>query len=111
MLDPCFIEVQERLTPMILSALETQSFGLQIVSWQFVFIPQIPTPVGPRPGFGAYYQARGRLLGTENYLANLSGWTDSWITQEGVDEAIRHGCDNLREQLQQQSIIADGHGS
>ena len=108
MLDTTLIEVEERLKPMIMQALEAQSFGLQIVCWQFVFIPQVPTPNGPIPGFGAYYQARGALLGTDNYVGNLSAWTDVYITQEGINEAIGRGCEILREQIQKQKAFNNG---
>jgi hypothetical protein len=93
---------------MILKALKEQSFGLRIISWQFVVLPQIPTALGPRPGFGVYYQARGALLGSDNYIANISAWADPWISQEGINEAVQGGCELLRVQLAQQTILSDG---
>jgi len=111
MLDSDLTEIEERLKPMVLSALESQSLGLRIISWQLVFVPSIPTPQGPRPGFGVYYQAKGKLIGPDYYVGNLSAWSDPWISQDGVDEAIRGGCEILRKQLYQQSIISDGRSS
>ena len=110
MLDKDLVEIEQRLKPMILSALETQSWGLRIISWQFMIIPAIPTEIGLRPGFGAFYQAKDKMLGPDYYVANISGFTDPWITQEGVNEAIRDGCENLRREIDQQSILSDGHG-
>jgi len=109
-LDFDLVEIEERLKPMILSALETQSRGLRIISWQYIFIPSIPTPQGTQPGFGAYYQAKGKLLGSDYYVANVTAWADPWISQEGIDEAIRIGCEGLLRLIDQQGILSDGQG-
>jgi hypothetical protein len=108
MLSSVFHNVEERLTPMILEALKTQSFGVEIMSWEYIFVPQVATEAGPRPAFGAFYQCRGRLIGTDNYLSQITVFTDPFITQEGVNEAIGEGCSQLRELLLQQGIAGDG---
>lgn len=108
MLSKSFVNVEERLTPMILAALKSQSFGVEIMTWQYVFVPQVPTEAGPQPAFGAFYQCRGRLIGTNNYLGQITVFTDPFITQEGVNEAIGEGCSQLRALLLQQGIAGDG---
>jgi hypothetical protein len=108
MIDKNCIDIFERLRPMCYDALERLSFGLTIVSREMVFVPRIPTSIGPMPGFGCIYQARGSLIGTENYVANMSVFTSPFVTQEAIDIAISEGCEILRNQRQAQTTIANG---
>jgi hypothetical protein len=108
MIDKNCVNVVERLRPMAYDALERLSFGLAIVSREIVFVPQVQTEKGPRPGFGLYYQARGVLLGTDNYFAQITVFLDPFISQEGIDEAIQDGCTQLREIVAAQRVLGDG---
>jgi len=108
MLDKNLVEIEARLKPMVLKALEEYSLGVTITSWQIVFVPSVMTEQGPRPAFGAFYQCRSRLLGSDNYLSQVSAFIDPFISQEGINEAIADGCSQLREMImQQQSVNGD----
>lgn len=108
MLDKGYFGIDERLKPMLEKAVETQSFGLRVICTSYMVVPQVATPLGPRPGWGIYIQAHGKLLGKENHVAQLSIITNPMSTQEEVDEIVRVGCDSLREQINEQGILSNG---
>jgi hypothetical protein len=103
----CFT-VEERLIPMFKDAVSRLSFGLTIVCEQFMFIPQLDTPQGPKAGFGWYFQCRGFLLGTQNYLATIGGITDPHCSQKEIDDTIQQACESMRAGLYQQKVAING---
>lgn len=102
----CF-DIEERLKPMMVQALETQSFGIQIKVYGVVR-SMIPSAGGPVPAWGLYYQAAGRLIGTDHYVAQMTLITNPYASQQDIDNAFAEGCGSLREQINSQGIIQNG---
>jgi hypothetical protein len=105
----CF-DIEERLLPMMVKALDSQSIGLDIRCYSFTRT-NIPTEQGNLPAWGLYYQCTGAQPGIENYLAQMTLLTNPYATQEDVNEAFAAGCTSLRQQrLAVNGIILGGNG-
>jgi hypothetical protein len=105
----CF-KIEERLAPMFEEALKTQTFGLAITCWSFITVPSVPTEIGPRPGWGIYFQAKGQLLDQQDAQAQLSLVMSPLVSQETIDEAVREGAAELRENFAKANIQRNGKG-
>jgi hypothetical protein len=108
-LDKNAIEIEDRLKPMFIKALGDQTFGLRITMYQFMVMPMVQTQIGPRPGWGVYYQAKSMLIGSE-LVGQLSATTNPEATQEDVNEAVREGAVELRNNLNEQNAMGNGKG-
>jgi hypothetical protein len=96
------IDVRANLLERSVQILKEVSFGLDIVAIDVTMIPQVPTPNGPRPVWGIYYYAKGLLLGSENYIPQLTAFADPTINDEGLKEGLAQGCEMLRVARAQQ---------
>jgi hypothetical protein len=94
------------LEPMVLDALERLSFGLEIVVFQPVVLQ--PGTVSSSAAFAFVYACKGKLIGKEHWLGNMTYFTDPTSTSESVDRAIQTGLDQMREQYNKQGVIANG---
>lgn len=107
MLSEQIIDSQERLYPMFKDALSRLSFGLEIMSTQYLCMPQ-QVQGGVIPMYGIVYQCRGILLGTVNYLSQISGVSDPFATQEQIDKVIQQGCQQLLQNQRAQGQLQNG---
>jgi hypothetical protein len=105
MLDKDYFDIKARLEPMFRNSLERNSAFLTIVCSTFDFIGLIPSSSGQLPSWGLYYQAKGKLPGIDNYVANITITTNPFITQDGVDEVMIEGLASLKEQIAAQKSV------
>jgi hypothetical protein len=96
----------DRMEPMVLDALERLSFGLEIVVFQSTVLP--PGMIGPAAGYGFIYAVKGKLIGKEGWVGNMTFFADPTPTQEEIDRGIQAGLEQVREQLAKQSVLGNG---
>jgi hypothetical protein len=106
-------DIDERLRPMFMEAIDTQSFGLRIVATAYIS-NMTQTETGMTWAWGLYYQAAGVPdIGKGHWSGNVGHLTmisHPYATQEEVNDAIASGCENLRAMLAQKNQIANGRG-
>jgi hypothetical protein len=85
------------------------SFGIDIMSVD-VTCWQVPTEMGPRPGWVIIYQAKGKLIGSENYIMQMTIITDPFISDENLKEALHNGCQMILNEKVKQGSILNGNG-
>ncbi len=71
------------------------SFNLNIRSID-VGLTQMQTEYGLRPCWAILYQAEGVLIGSENYITQITVITDPFIIDEALLNALSAGCDLIR---------------
>lgn len=91
----CIIDVHANLLERAKSILEDVSFGLDIMSIGIITYMQM-TAEGMRPSWGIAYQARGMLLGSTNYILQVTGVDNPHITDEALRQGLQEGCEMLR---------------
>jgi hypothetical protein len=100
------IELQRRASTI----LGKVSMGLEIVSIDVApGMMQINGQV--RPTWQIYYQCKGMLLGTDNYITNLTVVVDPFITDEALTELLATGCENMRSDRARQGSPLNGKGN
>jgi hypothetical protein len=100
------IRPMETLEPMVLDALERLSFGMEIVVFQPITLP--PGMVGQSAAFAFMYACKGKLIGKEHWIGNMTYFTDPTTSKENVDLSIQSGLEKMREEYNQQGVIANG---
>ena len=113
------VDIDERLKPMFMEAIKTQSFGLQIVATSFIS-SMVQSETGINWSWGLYYQASAgvTLLGSKgpaktdprNNVAHMTMISSPFATQEEVNQVIANGCESLREKVAQRLMQGNGKG-
>jgi len=105
-------DVDERLKPMFMEAIDTQSFGLSIVATSYIS-NMTQTETGVTWAWGLYYQAAGIPdIGKSHWANNVGHLTmisNPYATQDQVNDAIANGCENLRAMIAQKNQL-NGRG-
>jgi len=106
MLNKDHFDIDERLRPMFMEAIKTQSFGLSIVATSFIS-SMTETPTGVTWSWGLCYQAAciprlGEAAGANN-VSHMTMMSNAYITQEGINDIIANGCEALRAMVAQKN--------
>jgi hypothetical protein len=101
-------DIDERLKPMFMEAITTQSFGLRIVATSFISA-LTQTETGMTWSWGLYYQAAcipdlGQSLFANN-VSHLTMISNPYATQDQVNDAIANGCEALRSMVAQKNKL------
>jgi len=94
--DKAITYVSESLRSRAVEYLETNSFGLEIMSVDAGIIMHAG-PAGMRPAWIITYQAKGVLIGHQNYPMQGTLVDDPFISDEDLHKALAVGCATLRE--------------
>lgn len=95
------IDVTKNLRERATDYLNYNSFGLDIMSVDVGIIMSAHTG-GMRPVWIVVYQARGVLLGHENYLMQGTLIDDPFVDNKVLHAALADGCRTLREEKAKQ---------
>jgi len=90
------IDVSQNLRTRAVDYLEKNSFGLEIMSVDAGIIMNAG-PTGMRPVWIITYQAKGVLIGHQNYPMQGTLVDDPFISDEDLHKALAVGCATLRE--------------
>jgi hypothetical protein len=96
-----------RLAPMFEDAITRLSFGLDIVGYYTTFVP-LNGPTGMIPAVCCVYQAKGKLIGPQHNVGNMSFVTNWFADQDEVDKAITDGMESLRAERMKQGVVSNG---
>jgi hypothetical protein len=109
MLDKDHIDVDERLKPMFMEAIATQSFGLNIVATAFISSLVQTDTGGMIWSWGLYYQASASVAliskdgpsktDYRNNVAHMTMMSNPYATQDEINQIIADGCEQLREKV------------
>lgn len=85
------------------------SFGVDIVSVDVGLI-MANTPQGQRPAWMVVYQSKGKLIGPENHILQMTLVTDPFISDENFKTALYQGCEMILNERNKQGSIFNGNG-
>jgi hypothetical protein len=95
----CVVDVHEHLLGRAVPILEEVSYGLDIV-----LVDIRPVMVQGIPCWAVHYVAKGRLIGQEHYVGQMSVIDTPWMTDMALRGALTEGCNSLRAQRMSQGM-------